>query len=158
MDQTHIHLLLNHFPILGTFFGLCLLIYGFIKKKADLENAGFTTLLIVALLSIPAYLSGEEAEETVEHIPEVSEYYMELHEELAETALWMMLVTGGLSLIALIVFYFQNKRIATLRIATIIFASVTFVVMAVVGSYGGKIRHSELRGDTTEQVHDDDDH
>lgn len=152
MDSAHVHLLLNHISILGTFFGLCLLIYGLLRKKRDLENAGFATLVIVALLTIPVFFSGEEAEETVEHISGVSEHYIELHEELAETAAWMMIATGSVSLFTLILTYLKDEGSRALRIITLILAASTFGVMAAVGNYGGKIRHSELRGDTTEQT------
>ncbi|MEP1093815.1 MAG: hypothetical protein ABJG78_01820 [Cyclobacteriaceae bacterium] len=157
MDPAHAHLILNHLPILGTFFGLCLLAYGLFRKKKELENAGLVTLVIVALLTIPVFFSGEGAEEIVEHIPGVSEQFLEQHEELAETALWLMIATGAASLLTIIIPYLSDSKNTMFRIIPLLLAAITFAMMVMVGNYGGKIRHSELRNDSVEQVEQNED-
>ena len=152
MDSTHLHLLLNHIPILGTFFGLCLLAYGLIDKNGTLEKAGLTTIVMVALFTIPAFLSGEESEDKVESIPGVSEFYLEQHEELAEVALWLMIATGAIALLSLIISKVKANQRTWLNIITVLMVTATFGVMVVVGSYGGKIRHSEIRGNGADQT------
>lgn len=145
MDATHLHLLLNHLPILGTLFGICLLIYGLLGKNKSLENAGLITLVIITLLTIPAFLTGEGAEETVEHLQDVSEPYIEAHEDLAGVAFWLMMATGVMALFTFFVSTMRNNRNIILKIITVLLAVGTFVIMIMVGNYGGKIRHSELR-------------
>ena len=152
MDSTHLHFLLNHFPILGTLFGFCLLAYGLLRKNISLENAGLVTLVIITVLTIPVFLTGEGAEETVEHLQGVSEYYIEQHEEAAELALWLMITTGALALIALVISLIRKSRGILLKIIVLLFAAGTLGVMVLVGSYGGKIRHSELRDKVSNQV------
>ena len=38
MDATHIHLLLTHFPIVGTTIGIATLAYGQFAKKDDIKK------------------------------------------------------------------------------------------------------------------------
>ncbi len=38
MDTTHLHLLLNHFPIIGTLIGSGLLFFGIIKKQDNIKT------------------------------------------------------------------------------------------------------------------------
>jgi predicted MFS family arabinose efflux permease len=123
-----------------------------ISKNIILENTGLVTLVIITVLSIPAFLTGEGAEETVEDLQGVSEYYLEQHEDLAEIAIWLMVTTGLLALVTYIRVKVKNTRNALLKIITVMLASGTFGVMTVVGNYGGKIRHSEIRDNTTIQT------
>lgn len=58
MTAVHVHLLLNHIPILGVLFGLLLLIYGTVKKTEEIERAGLVTFIVVALITAPVFFSG----------------------------------------------------------------------------------------------------
>ena len=84
MNQTHIHLLLNHFPIVGTLIGSFLMLWGIIKKNDHTKSIAAFLLATMALVAIPVFLTGEPAEESVEKISEVSENMISLHEEAAE--------------------------------------------------------------------------
>ena len=53
MNQTHIHLLLNHFPIIGTLIGSCLLLWGIIKKNGHTKSIAAFLLAVMALIAIP---------------------------------------------------------------------------------------------------------
>jgi len=81
MNNTYIHLLLNHFPIVGTLVGSGIFFWGIIKRQAQTQSIAAGILLVMAIIAIPVYLTGEPAEETVENLPGVSESMMELHEE-----------------------------------------------------------------------------
>jgi hypothetical protein len=99
----------------------------------------------MAILTIPVFLTGEEAEETVEHITGVSEQLIENHEELAEKAIWSMGLLGALSLINFFAIVKKLSFAKTISIITLIVSLGTFVHFAKVGSTGGEIRHSEIR-------------
>jgi uncharacterized membrane protein len=145
MDPTHIHLLLTHFPIIGTFFALGILAYGHFSKKDDVRNVAFVIFILMSLITIPVFLTGEEAEEAVEHLPGVSEAMIHEHEELAEKAIWLMGLLGILSLAGL---YATIKKLSftkTLSVATLVVSLATFGIFALVGNHGGQIRHSEIR-------------
>ena len=58
MSGAHLHLLLNHIPTVAFGVAVALFVAGLIKKSADLTQAGFIAFFLNALLSIPAYVSG----------------------------------------------------------------------------------------------------
>ena len=149
MDTTHLHLALTHFPIVGTIVGIGVLIYGYISKNNAVKNIALTIFVLMALLTIPVFLTGEGAEETVEHLPGVSENIIERHQELAEIAIWLMGALGVLSLLGL---YMNIKKIAFSRVLTTVALIVslgTFGLFAKVGNLGGQIRHTEIRANGT---------
>ena len=145
MDATHLHLILTHFPIVGTIIGIGILAYGQFAKKDDIKKVALITFMLMAILTIPVFLTGEEAEETVEHIVGVSEHLIENHEELAEKAIWLMGLLGILSLINFFAIFKKLSFAKSISLVTLIVSLGTFGLFAKVGSTGGEIRHSEIR-------------
>lgn len=147
MNDAHLHLLLNHYPIIGTMFGVLFLGYGLLAKNKSILHAGLLTLFLMALLAIPTQLTGEGAEEIVEELG-VDHDVIHEHEEAAELAIWFMAGLGVLALITLLISRRTSGRDTVLRglyVATLILSVLVFVMMARVGSLGGEIRHTELR-------------
>ena len=58
MNQAHLHLLLNHLPILGALFGLLILAGGFLLKYDTVKRTALGLFVLSAILAIPAYLTG----------------------------------------------------------------------------------------------------
>jgi len=158
-NGAHIHLLLNHVPILGSFFILPLLLYGVLRKNSVMAIAGLLLTVAVAAVTIPAYLTGEEAEEAVENIIGVSKTAIHEHEEQAEIAYYAMLMAGALALGTLLPVFKQKQVSFGLVWAVIAVLSVTLLLMTRTGNSGGKIRHSEILTtitDTNSIEYDDD--
>jgi amino acid transporter len=152
MDATHMHLLVNHIPILGSIFGALLLGIGMALRNRSVEITALCTLLLAVLFTLPAYFSGEEAEHMVEHMASVSEYELEEHEEHAELSVWMMVASGVMALMTL-VSYSKAKHLTNItRMATLIVSLIAFATMVPLALHGGKIIHSELRGSPTDGV------
>jgi cell division protein FtsW (lipid II flippase) len=145
MNDAQIHLALNHFPILGTLFGTVLLGIGVFGKNKSLLDTGLIILFLMALITIPVYLSGEGAEEIVEELG-VDHDIIHEHEEIAESAVWFM---DGLGLLALVSFFFTrrtlNRPARILTIVTFVMGIVVLGLMFRVGGSGGEIRHTEIR-------------
>ncbi len=144
MNSTHFHMLLNHFPIIGTLIGSGLLAWGILKDQQNLKSTAAVILSLMAIIAIPVYLTGEPAEESVEKLPGVAESMIDLHEDAATLAIWLMGVTGFTALIALLLSY-QKKAVAKpVYLATFFFSLICFTAMARTGYYGGQIRHTEI--------------
>lgn len=149
MDTTHIHLLLNHFPIIGTLIGSGLLLWGLLKKHDNIKISASVILILMTVIAIPVYLTGEPAEESVEKLPGVMDSMIEMHEDAAKIAIWLMGLTGVFALVALII---QRQKMQLAKHAyTFVFivSLVCFAAMARTGYYGGQIRHSEIRSSAT---------
>lgn len=142
-------MLLNHLPILGTLFGLLILAGGFILKNNGVKRTALVLFVLSGILAIPAYLTGEGAEEMVENLPGVTENLIEAHEDMANIFLWMV---GALGLFSLATFYadIKSKKVGpTLYAITFVAALGSMVYAQRVGSSGGEIRHTEIRSGAT---------
>jgi uncharacterized membrane protein len=145
INPAHLHIILNHIPVLGIPFGIALFIYGFLRKSQEIRTAALLVFVAVALVTIPTFLSGEAAEDMVEHLPGVSERLIENHEDAAKIALIATSILGGLSLIRLLI----PARFGAVRAPeTILVFALSLAVsgwLGWTGHLGGQIRHSEIR-------------
>ena len=149
MDGTHVHLLLNHFPIIGTLIGTLLLIYSFLKKEIKIQQISLAIIFVMAALAIPVFLTGETAEEAVENLPGVMKSVIHEHEEASEVAFWVMMATGLLALISIGMQMLETGFAKTLIIITMILSIVSSGLMARAGYLVGQIRHTEITGNQT---------
>jgi hypothetical protein len=145
MNSAHMHLLLNHLPVLAVAFGAALLGVSQIFGQKPYERLALVVLLFSALVALPVYLSGEPAENVLGAIAPISEPLIESHEEAAAIALGATAVVGALALTSLLAIR-RNQSILAGRLVALTVA-VSFMAaasMAVTAYLGGKIRHSEI--------------
>src|SRR5512137_2579677 len=123
MNGAHLHLLINHIPVLGTIFGLALLALGVWKGSDELRKAAFGTFVIVALAAVATYLTGDPAEDVVKGLPGVSRPLISRHDDAAGIALAGAIVLGMLALAGLIWFR-GNRQIKTWFSALLLAAAI----------------------------------
>jgi uncharacterized membrane protein len=144
VNYAHLHLLLNHVPVIGSIVGLGLFLISFFGKNEDLRRASYIIFAAVALLTIPAFLSGFGAEQMIKG-PGVSDALISRHEGSALLSLWFMELTGALALIGL----WQSQTAARPPrwnvSAVLLFSLLTVVLIGRTGNTGGDIRHPEVR-------------
>jgi hypothetical protein len=151
MNLAHVHLLLNHLPILGTLITLGLFVVSLVAKRDDLKQVSLAMFSLIALLAIPTYISGSGANEALKDSPDVSMAAIEAHQGAALLAFIFMEITGGVSVIGLWRFSRAEKNPwltgpARLNLALVlIFSLATSGLMAVAGNTGGDIRHVEIK-------------
>lgn len=145
MSATHLHLLLNHVPVLGTVLGLGLLAFGLWRRSDELIKAVLGVFVIVALTAVPVYLTGEPAEHGVKSLPGVSKPLMEQHEQAAAAAFTGVLTLGVIALAGLI--WLRRGRLAPgwFGSAMLGVALIVCGLMAWTANLGGQIRHTEIR-------------
>lgn len=114
-------------------------------------NISLVLAVLVALIAIPVYLTGEPAEELVEDVPGVSESIMEQHEESAEISFILMEVTGALALISIIVLAYSEKFGRRLCTLTLLMLVISGGFMVWTANLGGKINHPEIRSGSYNQ-------
>ncbi len=145
MNAAHIHLLLNHIPILGTIFGLLLLCYGIWKHSDEIKKASLGTFVITALITIPVYLTGDGAAQIVGNLPEVSVAIIRRHDSAATITLVAIEILGALSLFSLW-FGRGNRGLKPwLTGVILVIALICSGLGSWTGSIGGEIRHTEVR-------------
>lgn len=138
MNLAHVHLLLNHVPTIGFGFGIGLLVASLVRDSADLRRASYVVFFVVALVAIPAYLSGNAADFVLRTQPELLQDVVTAHQNAAMLALIPMEIVGLVSWLAL----WQSRRWH--QPAVLALSIVTFVLMARAANIGGQIRHPEI--------------
>jgi uncharacterized membrane protein len=143
-NVVHIHLLINHFPIIGTIIGLGLFLIALFGKSEDLQRASLVIFLCMALLTMPTYMSGSAALDAIRHLPGIPLGLVIQHQNAALLAYLFMEFTGLVSWFGLWE-YRRNSRLGGVTLTTVlILALATVGLMGNAGNLGGKIRHGEI--------------
>lgn len=162
MNAAHAHLLLNHLPVLGIAFSIPLLAFAWWRGDELLRRVALFAVLVAGLIALPAFFTGEPAEEAVERLPGVSESAIESHEEIAKFALGASLAAAVVAGGGLLV----GRRKATvpkpMLPAALAVSCVSATLMAITANRGGEIRHPEITSGGAASVdqsveHEDDD-
>lgn len=154
MNQTHIHLLITHLPIIGAALGAFVLIHGIWRKSNSTLIAAYNLLIICAIGAGIAYVTGEGAEEAVEHLQGISKSLIEEHEESALTSLIGLIVIGVIAVAGLFVTVKNTSLIRNFALLTLTASLIGFGLIARTGYLGGQIRHAEIGTNAVAPVKD----
>jgi uncharacterized membrane protein len=145
MNQAHLHLVFNHFPIIIPFIGVLVMVGAYLVKSEILKRTAYALFILGALFTIPAYATGEEAEEIVEHLEGVEHDYIEAHEEAAETFALFSYLLGIVSMLGMWSNWKQKSFAKWIPIATIVVSMMVLYFGKIAGTTGGEIMHKEIR-------------
>jgi len=149
MNAAHLHLLTTHAPVMGTFFGLCLLLFALLQNSEELKRVALLVFVVAALLALPAYLSGESASDLLRKLmPGMTRDESDQHAEIAALALAGSLGLGVVSLVGLIRFRIDRKLAAGFLALVLLLAVMDCALLGWTANLGGKIRHLEIRSQT----------
>jgi hypothetical protein len=145
IDAAHVHLMLNHLPVVAAPLLTLLLTIGQIRGSRELVNSSLVLTAGLALVTGVVYLTGEPAEELVEHAAWFREALVETHEGHATIALVAMLSSGVLATAALVLRGRPRggARLARLTLAGLVLST---LLLGWTAWSGGQIRHDEVRG------------
>ena len=154
MNNTHLHLVVNHLPIIFPIVGIIILLIGVFTKSEISKRNAYIIFILGAIASVAAMATGEGAEEGVEHLAGVSENLIKTHEEAAEIFAVLSYVLGAVSLVALVssLKNFKLSKFAPAAVGLLAVASLYFAQEA--GRTGGEIRHTEIRSGASVQNSD----
>ncbi len=145
MNDAHLHLLINHLPIIIPIIGLLLLLSSLILKSPIFSRAAFCIFIVGAITAIGASFTGEGAEEVLEELLSVDHDLIKNHENVAEIFATLSYILGALSLLALWANWTKKAYSLIMSFAVLAFAVVTIYFAQKTGTTGGEIRHSEIR-------------
>lgn len=150
MNATHIHLLLNHLPIIGTLMASIIMVWGIVKNNPKFKDLAATIIVVLAVSAVIVNVTGESAEDTVENIAGINKSAIEVHEEAAKPALILTLAAG---LLCAVFLFFSLRKLPmrkSLFLACTVLTVLAFAAMARAGYYGGQIRHTEIANTATQ--------
>ena len=145
LDPVHIHLMVTHFPIVGSFLAFIVLLAGLIGKHAFTRYVAYFLLVLCGLTAFAANSSGEQAEEILENRPEFSHDLIHEHEEAAEPVFLSMAILGAVSIVTFFMEKRKNVLAKPLSFLVLTGALACFGLSVRAGYLGGQIRHSEIR-------------
>ncbi|HEU4649260.1 MAG TPA: hypothetical protein VFS33_09390 [Gemmatimonadales bacterium] len=146
LSPAHLHLVLNHIPVLGTMiFAPLIILWGLIRRSRDITHVGLLLTVLLALTAIPIYLTGEPAEEQLENQAWFDKNRVEAHEERAEGGLIAVLVTGAIAIGGLGLARGGRPFRSGVTVAVLVGLVVSAVLFALAALDGGQIRHDEIR-------------
>jgi uncharacterized membrane protein len=146
MDAAHIHLMLNHVPVLGAIFGLLVMGYGLARRSQEVIRTGLWTLVVVGVASGVVYLTGEPAEELVEGLSGFSHSILERHEAAALWATAGAALVGVVALAGLVLY--RSKQISRRYAAGVLLLTLGLTgLMGWTANLGGQVMHAEIRSE-----------
>ena len=145
MNWVHLHLALNHIPVLGTLFVGILLATALVKRNKELTRLSLVWFVALTIVSLPIKFTGDFAYTAVVDSEWLSTDRVASHEQAADQATTGMFLLGLVAALGL--FRGRGRRSIPrwLIAATAILAMVTFALMARTANLGGQLRHEEIR-------------
>jgi len=144
VDTTHLHLLLNHVPTVGTVAALALLLLAIVRRDEMLKLAGLEVIFVIALLSMPVYMTGVAAQHKIHKMPGVSDTAMSVHQDAALTGFTVAEFAGFVAWIGLWQSRRRGRAAPGVMTAVVVLSATSLALMGRAANLGGEIRHPEI--------------
>jgi hypothetical protein len=144
MNAPHLHLILNHVPTVGTAIALGLLLLSLLRRQEALTRVSLEVFYILALITLPAYLSGVATGLQLEQLPDISVDAIHKHHDGALVGFGLMLLTGLASWLGLWQWRRSSRPSGINTGIVLVLALLTLTTMAGTATMGGEIRHPEM--------------
>ena len=151
MSLTHLHLLLNHFPVIGTLIGVAFLASAVIRKSSELSKVSLGLFAVIGVVTLIVFFTGEPAEERIEKLPDFSESITEKHEEFALLATIVVSAIGAVA-VALLALFRGRELPRQITLVAFALAIVGGGMMGYTAMLGGQVRHTEIRSGSATSV------
>jgi uncharacterized membrane protein len=142
---SHLHILVSVFPSVGLIFVLGFYITAFLNNNEVMKRTCLVLLVVLGLLAIPTYLSGDGSWAVFSEKSEIPKNVMNIHYWWGLAALAILVLTAAAALFEL----WQSRTAGKLSDQTLNLilglAIGTLVLMIVADDYGFEINHHELR-------------
>src|SRR5436190_5482996 len=147
VNLAHLHLLLNHVPTVGAVVALGFLLLALVRRDERLKHAGLEVLFVIAVLTLPVYMSGVAAHQKLRDRPEVSDNAMRVHQDAALAGFVVTEFAGFVAWIALWQSRRRGRAARGLVPAAALLSVLALALMGRAATLGGDIRHPEIRTD-----------
>ena len=147
----HWHILVTVFPSVGLIFVIGLYVAAMVTDNEAMKRIGLVLFVILGLLAIPTYVSGDYSMEALSKDPKISKDLMDLHSGWGQWSIATLGLTAVTALINLWRFRRTERLSENALHLGLGLALVTLALMAVVGELGWEISHHELQLDAAHQ-------
>jgi uncharacterized membrane protein len=143
-DWPHIHIMINHFPVILAVMGALAALLGMVRGRRGVWLYACASLTIAALTVIPTYFTGEPAQHALNRPWYVGRNAIHTHEDAALIAALLVGLAGLVALVAwrrLVRYPRELSLPSGLRAAVVITAVVAAVAIGYASLLGGYIIH-----------------
>lgn len=146
MTFAHLHLVMNHVPTVGAVIALGLLLLAFARRSDHLKHAGLEVLFLIALLTLPVYVSGVAGYFELRREPGISLDAMRAHQDAALIGFTTIEFAGFVAWLALWQWRRRGRAGRGIVSAATVLLVLSLAIMGRAANLGGDIRHPEIRG------------
>jgi hypothetical protein len=147
LNAAHLHLVLNHVPTLGTAVALGLLLLAVIRRHEVLLHAGLEVLFVIAIVTMPVYVTGAASYAHLRSGAEFSDMAARAHQDAALAGFAVTEFAGFVAWVAL----WQSRRSGRagrgLVAAATLLSILALAIMGRAATLGGEIHHVEIRAE-----------
>ena len=141
---SHWHILVSVFPSVGLVFVLGFNVAAIVADNEVMKRTCLSLFVVLGLLAIPTYVSGDHSMELLSQNPKISQSLMGSHFGWSVVALGFLVLMGAAALIAL--WRSWRGRLTDNAVHLVLgLGIVTLALMVVAGELGWEISHHELR-------------
>jgi hypothetical protein len=160
ITPAHLHLLVNHIPVIGIMGAVLLLVWAMIRNNAELKRAALIAFVLVGISAYVAGWTGEGAAPIVRHIPGIDRAKIGAHIYAANYAFYTSIILGVIALVGLILAWKKKENSGMVSVGQYVRHhkephKVIVIICLVVGLFdvyllaltanaGGQIRHPEI--------------
>lgn len=156
MSLGHIHLMLNHVPMLGVVFGILVLLNAHFRKSHDLMRVALKMFVLAAVMTVPVFFTGDYAASDIRNLASFSKDLSNAHENTAVFAYIAVGILGVVALWGLWTVYRKKTLPKRFTALILVWSVITFGTFVYTAQSGGLINHPELRPGFVAPPHEDD--
>jgi len=151
MEFEHLHVMVNHVPLLGLVFVCVPLAYALIANDRHMLLMSLGVIIALAVSARVTMWTGEEATERFEHGPvkqHIDEHGLKWigeHEYRAERAAFTTYLLGVLAIGGYVALWKRPNWLRAIAGSMLVLCLLNFLLYAWCADAGGKVRHAEFR-------------
>lgn len=146
MQWTQLHLALNHLPVMGVPFLLALMIWGMLRRSAEILRLSHGWMVLLCALSIALKFTGDFAAEEARDRLSGSKAWVERHEQSADQATTGLFLLGVFSAVGWTIGRRPTGVPSWANWTSLTLGLITGVLVGRTAHLGGQISHPALRG------------
>jgi hypothetical protein len=143
LNAAHMHLVMNHVPVIMFPAGLLLFVYALITEDDKIRRLTMGIFVLVALATIPVYVTGLKADHLLQGVPGVYDPAVDIHRDAAFKSMIVAEILGAFCLVVLMA---SPKTTPLPKWTQGVALALIFIVaglMTYTSYLGGHIRHPE---------------
>ena len=143
-NASHLHLMLNHIPIIGTIIVLFFFTFAVIYKRENNIKQSFIFYIAIAIMAEFVFATGDPSAEIIKKIGGINESLIEEHENYAFISLMFFILMGVISMYALYLYKKSKIVPAWLKYSAVVISFISVLSVAYTAKTGGEIMHPEI--------------